>query len=230
MCVIVIKPAGVEMPSKDHLKKCWADNPDGAGFSITRKGSTETFVEKGFLTFKHFYKYLCRYVESNEDLVIMHFRWATHGYRSAGHTHPFPVAKSRSVLEKTKYTSNVVVFHNGIIKMKNQPPTWSDTMYYVGGVMAYMNPLDIDLIMRHTKGSRMCIVQDGKPILLGDGWKEDEGLFYSNLGWKNSKRKIVTYGGVNTGSTFAEMSDEEHEANLRSILRKSGEVKKPYEN
>lgn len=229
MCVIVLKPAGIELPSKDMIKKYWVDNPDGAGFSVTPKGSSLTHVEKGFLTLKHFYKYLGRSVNSIDDLVVLHFRWATHGYRSAGHTHPFPVSKLRAKLEQLKYDADTVVFHNGIIKMKNQPKTWSDTMFYVGGVLAYADKLDMKKIAVQTKGSRICIIQDGKPALLGDGWKEKDGLWYSNLSWENSKRSMVYYSGGS--SVFQEMSDDEWNVHLRNIAKKSMDnpVKKPYE-
>lgn len=233
MCVIAIKPKGVALPSKDLLKKMWSDNPDGAGFSVTPKDSTETFVEKGFLTFKHFYKYLVRYTTSIDDLVVMHFRWATHGYRSAGHTHPFPVSKYKSALERLKYSSDVVIFHNGIILMKNQPPTWSDTMYYIGGVIAHMEKLDYQKIIEHTTGNRLCIIDQGVPHITGEGWAEEEGIFYSNLSWKASKRKMITYAST---SAFQEMNDAEWDLYMRSIEKGSKKltlvdtIPAPYEN
>lgn len=227
MCVIVLKPRSIELPTKELLRQCWNDNPDGAGFSVTRKGETTTYVEKGFLTFKHFYKYLGSYVKSTDDLVVMHFRWATHGYRSAGQTHPFPVSKYRNALERLKYSSDVVVFHNGVIRMKNQPKHWSDTMYYVGGVMAHMDKLDYQKIISQTKGNRLCIVENGTPHLTGDGWQEENGVWYSNLSWKNSKRKMITYAG---GSAFQEMTDEEWDQYVKGISKQSNDpLPKPYE-
>jgi hypothetical protein len=229
MCVIIVKPRGIEMPSKDLLEKCWAENSHGAGFSVSREGATQTMVEKGFLTFKTFYSYLYKYVQSKEDLVAMHFRWATHGYRSAEHTHPFPISKHKSVLEQTKYTTSAVVFHNGIILLKKQPKTWSDTMYYVGGVLAYMNPIDTDKIIKQTKGSRICLIQDGVASMLGDGWEKEGDLWFSNLHWKVSKRRLVTYPAE---SAFSGMSDADWNKRMRRIDRfsRTSQLKKPYEN
>lgn len=32
MCIIVCKPEGAAMPSTDTLRRCFEENPDGAGF------------------------------------------------------------------------------------------------------------------------------------------------------------------------------------------------------
>lgn len=209
MCVIVIKPRGLALPEKELMKKCWADNPDGGGFAIVRKDDTIATVEKGFMTFKSFYHYLTKYDIDNDDLVVLHFRYATHGYKSAGQTHPFPVSKYLSKLEELQFKSDTVVFHNGIIKMKDQIKGWSDTMQYVGGVMSYMQPLDFNKITEQTKGNRLCIVHDGKVTLTGEGWEKEDGYIYSNLSWKTGKRRVAYYAG--TGSVFQEMTDAEWE-------------------
>ena len=224
MCVIIVKPYGIELPSKELLQKCWTENPHGAGFSVTRSGATMSSVEKGFLTFKHFYHFLTRYVTSKDDLVVMHFRWATHGYMSSGHTHPFPVSRYRSELEKLIYKTNIVVFHNGVIRMKRQPFNWSDTMFYIGGILAHMPTLDVQKIAEQTKGSRLCIVNDGIPTLIGEGWKEDDGCMYSNLDWKESKRKLIYYTGCKSAVT--EMSEKEWD----DFVKKHSINNSKYEN
>lgn len=226
MCVIVIKTAGVEVPSDDILKKCWNDNPHGTGFSITRAGSTVTNVEKGFLTYRQFSKYLKEAKPTKDDLLILHFRWASHGVRSAGQTHPFPVSKSRQALETLKYKADTVIFHNGIIRMKDQKALWSDTMHYIGGVVAYMRTLDMDRIAKETKGSRICIVKDGWPYILGDGWKEKDGIYYSNMTWDKTS--------TGRDSIFSELTDAEWNNYLRKVIKHAKNVDdpipRPYEN
>ena len=80
MCVIVIKPAGHDLPSKSELRKAYEHNSDGCGFV------SETATYKS-LDFEDFYGHL-RKVSRDENCII-HFRWATHGSVCVRNCHPF---------------------------------------------------------------------------------------------------------------------------------------------
>ena len=47
MCIIVVKPAMVEMPKMEILKRCFENNNDGAGFAY-RLPDSEVHYQKGF--------------------------------------------------------------------------------------------------------------------------------------------------------------------------------------
>lgn len=209
MCVIIVKPRGLDLPDKEILKKCWADNPHGAGFAFVRNIENKITVEKGFMTFNSFYNDLMYHNIQKEDLAVIHFRHATHGFISPGQTHPFPISRYISALEQLQYTEDIVVFHNGIIKNKFQISGFSDTMQYISDVLVNMQPIDFNKIVVQTKGNRLCIIKDGVAILTGEGWVEEDGYMFSNLGWKIENRRIVYYSG--TGSKFQEMTEEEWE-------------------
>ena len=38
MCVALVKNKDIDLPSKDVLKVCFKNNPDGAGFAYCRNG------------------------------------------------------------------------------------------------------------------------------------------------------------------------------------------------
>lgn len=41
MCIIVYKPEGATMPSTDTLRRCFEENPDGAGFMWPERGRVQ---------------------------------------------------------------------------------------------------------------------------------------------------------------------------------------------
>lgn len=80
MCVIIIKPAGKQLPTDYELRQAHAHNPHGCGFvskTCNYKGMNfETFLEK------------IHEVPVNENCII-HFRLATHGSKCKANCHPF---------------------------------------------------------------------------------------------------------------------------------------------
>ena len=80
MCVIIYKPAGVDIPSQALLSKAQRANPHGCGLC------SPTAIYKG-LSFNSFMKVLKK-VPKEEPLLI-HFRLATHGSIKLSNCHPF---------------------------------------------------------------------------------------------------------------------------------------------
>lgn len=80
MCVIIYKPAGVEIPSKALLDRAQSMNPHGCGFC----SPTQSY--KG-LSYNQFLKKI-KSVNKDEPLLI-HFRLATHGSIKNSNCHPF---------------------------------------------------------------------------------------------------------------------------------------------
>ena len=65
MCIIVAKPKGQDVPSKEILKQCFTKNPDGAGMmypvkvkdgkvlEITEEGGESSiYIDNGFMDFE----------------------------------------------------------------------------------------------------------------------------------------------------------------------------------
>ena len=80
MCVIIIKPAGQQLPSDSELRQAHARNPHGCGFV------SKTHHYKG-MNFETFLKYIHK-VPVSENCII-HFRLATHGSKCKANCHPF---------------------------------------------------------------------------------------------------------------------------------------------
>lgn len=136
MCIAVIKPKGVKMPNQPTLKNCFTSNPHGAGFMYSN--GEELVIKKGFMTFKDFYDALINENISDDKLVFLHFRIATHGLKDGGNTHPFPVTTNVQELRSVQsHFNGYGMIHNGVIhydvkKFYQYDPTGviSDTMLF----------------------------------------------------------------------------------------------------
>lgn len=196
MCIIVIKPAGTTLPSATTLETCWEDNPDGAGIMYARDGAVH--IEKGFMKLKSL-KSRLRTLEKEIDIpnttMILHFRIGTSGGKSPANTHPFPVSKSLDDLTKVVTTCDMAVAHNGIISIPIRSKNISDTMEYVLSQLSLLReiapnfcelPTAMELIENQTTYSKLVFLTgDGRYFTTGK-YVEDEGLLYSNYGYKLS--------------------------------------------
>jgi len=191
MCIIVIKPAGAKFPSKSILKECFDNNPDGAGFMFPYRGKVEIF--KGYMRFKKFYRALNVFDQDISFPVIYHFRIATTGKVNADNTHPFPISKVSTDLCQWYSVTDLAVCHNGILPIKPYK-SLSDTQTFILDMLAGLKkdiinkrPAVMELIELAVRGSRLAFMTGtGEVIKFGSGWIEDQGLIYSNDGYKPS--------------------------------------------
>lgn len=129
MCVITYKPAGVKMPSKSILKKCFDKNPDGAGYMLPL--NDKVVIRKGFMNFDAFYKDIKSTIAKNgidsvKTPIVMHFRISTQGGIQAGLCHPYPICRDYKEMRKLENASDMALCHNGIIS------GCSESEYYGG--------------------------------------------------------------------------------------------------
>lgn len=207
MCIIVVKPSGIDMP---ELKHCWDNNPDGAGFMFASKG--KVVVRKGFMKYEHLMKEL-KNIENVKDLtMVLHFRIKTHGEVSPQLTHPFVVSTNKDVELATRARVKRAFVHNGIItgmgyQMKND----SDTSVFVRNYLAPLF-LKMDDGYRLTYGEKklMETILDSKGVLMYEDGTYDmfgaftfsDGCMYSN---SNYEEISYTYGkGKSYGAPYYE--------------------------
>ena len=81
MCIIIVKPANVQLPNYVTLCRCAEINPDGFGFAIPGEKPNKT------LKFEMFINEISKVDESLP--MIIHFRKATHGSIKKANCHPF---------------------------------------------------------------------------------------------------------------------------------------------
>lgn len=164
MCVIIIKPAGVELPSRQELLKAWMCHPHGFGFATPTKRFRTT-------VFSTFYKRL-QSVSVDEPCII-HLRYATHGSQKTSNCHPFK-------------KDGIVFAHNGILSITPKgDKTDSETCF-----LEYLEPVakeygihsdELRYAVRHViGGSKFAFMQGDDWVTFGD-FSKYEGRLYSNL-------------------------------------------------
>lgn len=178
MCVIIVCPKGVDLPSKNILDKARSFNRDGFGF-VSESDYFRT------MDFNAFYKRLKRR-NKNENLII-HMRYATHGSVKVENCHPF-------------YDNGVYFAHNGILNVGPiKDMTDSETAFKteISDYMAmygYNSDSFDDSCRELAGGSKFAFMNDGKIKLIGTYYEVD-GVYYSNLRFMmqlyDNKPKVV---------------------------------------
>lgn len=167
MCVIIIKPAGVKMPSNNTLRNAYLANPHGCGFASTNH------VFKS-LNYAAFIDHLAAVDDS--EACIIHFRLATHGSIKRSNCHPF-------------VKNDVYFAHNGILDI--QPigdKTDSETAfikYIYPTIKNYgLNSAEVDYVINRMIGfSKFAIMRSGSREVKTYGCfiEQPDGCLYSNL-------------------------------------------------
>lgn len=167
MCIIIIKPAGAEMPAKDILRRCESRNHDGYGFA-TKKGVFKTLDRDEFEA--------ALGQVSPEEPCIIHCRWATHGSVKTANCHPFRDEKS-----------GVSFAHNGILPIRPKGDMTDSETAFNQYIRPVLRKHDLrsdevrDAVNNIVGSSRFAFIdKDGKIDFYGQFYKIGDCL-YSNL-------------------------------------------------
>jgi predicted glutamine amidotransferase len=230
MCIIAIKPAGVEMPAMKTIENCWHNNPDGAGIMYAVGGTVH--IEKGFMTlgdFRAALKRLENSIDTTSAPIVLHCRITTHGGTSPGNTHPFPVTEKLPLLQMTKSKAPLAVAHNGIIDIKPSKRDISDTMEYVMAQLAplyqlkrgfYKETSGKKLIYNAIKSKMVFLDGNGRIETVGDFIAGEDGLMYSN----NSYKARTVYYKWDLWDYGAEWYESEHGKYLSWLTEEDGYI------
>ncbi len=115
MCLMITKPAGVSI-KKEHLEKAFDNNSHGAGFALATGSKVKTI--KPFFKFDDFYREYSAYEKLGVPMLI-HFRLATHGSKTAANTHPHQICRT------------LAMAHNGVISKVKVQGDESDTRAFI---------------------------------------------------------------------------------------------------
>jgi hypothetical protein len=215
MCIIIVKNAGVEMPTLDVLENCWNANPDGMGFMHATGGVV--FGEKYF-ELDDMYNDL-RKVPKERPCVI-HFRWATHGSTEIDAAHPFPISRKVSDVRSIVWTSDIGCAHNGVIpgfgSKTQKSGILSDTQDFIVNVLSrkrirenLFSQNTIDTITEITKSKWAFLNEKGEVEVVGKFF-EDEGLLFSNLDYTDELFGWKKYDFPGISSAYSSMSHDFH--------------------
>lgn len=199
MCIIACKPSGVAMPDIKTLRHCWEGNNDGAGISYWKVGMDKVEIIKGFMKFNKLRQAVNDLNFTQEDIVVIHFRYATHGLVDGGNTHPFPLSAKIEELRSCQWQGECAISHNGVFGSMPCHETLSDTQKFISGIMcneAIINNLDNKAVQELLGGycgssSKLAILRPGKLLMIGH-FIEDKGLFYSNHDYKPIMKNVWT--------------------------------------
>lgn len=201
------------MPNKKTLKKCWENNRDGAGYMFPSEDNV--VIKKGFMKWDEFYKSLMADLKRYGEFTpfVLHFRIQTQGGVNKECTHPFPLSDNMEHLKKLRVKTDIGVAHNGIIDLttvgyKTQV-TYSDTMKFITDYLSliiqdrtYHNNPDTLLLIERLIDSKMAIMDgSGHTELIGEFIKDD-GCYYSNGYYKESRYKWAKTTTQPTTTTY----------------------------
>lgn len=173
MCVLIVKPKGVKMPSNSILRQAYKANPHGCGFATQNK-----FFKS--LDFDLFMTELSK-VSDDEDVMI-HFRLATHGSIKRSNCHPFKA-------------NDVVFAHNGILDimpigdMTDSETAFLHIIYPAIQRYGLDSKQTEDAIYSIIGYTRFAIIQGDDVRLYGD-YQQIDGVYYSNLRFMAYRPKI----------------------------------------
>lgn len=244
MCVIAIKPIGVELPTAERLEKMWRSNADGAGVAYVYEG--KVYMEKGFMTKEDFDK---KWEELQEGfdlknmLVGIHMRVKTAGAVEPSKCHPFPVSDSDDILNSLKYEGNRVIFHNGTISNYKEFGTdvLSDSQNFIKKVLSPIQDLDADwfdnahwaTIAEKVIGkSRIVVLNEDETFrLFGEGWIHEEGdggIWYSNEFYEKERKKkvVTTYSNNYYGNSYYGNDYNHYGSNNNGSYKKMSSIMK----
>lgn len=208
MCIICLKPAGVDMPDDETIKYMFKVNPHGAGFALQGDihGDGRFIVEyhKGFMNVEDLLKALGDKSKLKDLTVAIHCRIKTSGETDAPTTHPFLISNQYADLRKLD-GKGAVLFHNGVFSGLGGliNPKSSDTQDFVVGVAnKYLakpkmpKKLSVAIVNEIIGTSRVLILYENRkfPMLRFGSWTEDNGCYYSNAGYKPTV--TTTYSGA----------------------------------
>jgi predicted glutamine amidotransferase len=205
----VYKPTTAKMPSKRTLQKCWDNNRDGAGYMFPSNGNV--VIKKGFMKFKDFYANLQNDLKRYGEFTpfVLHFRIQTQGGVNPQYTHPFPLSADMDDLKKLRVKTDIGIAHNGIIDLTSslysKTVTYSDTMKFITDYLTliihdkdYYKDIDKLTLIERLIESKMAIMDgDGHTELIGF-FIEDNGCYYSNIYYKDSRYTKVEKTPVKT--------------------------------
>lgn len=195
MCIIVVKPKGVEFPTWKTMQNCFNNNPDGAGI-MWNGADGKVHISKGFMDYSKFRKALklIKRQLTDDSTVVMHFRIKTHGEVSKECCHPFPVEGKLDLLRELENECEFGVAHNGILSGMDTSAKKSDTMDYVMSVLYPLYKLGgknwlhdkyaRSIIENTLQGCRLAVLDGSGDMVTMGNFVEENGVLFSNGSYK----------------------------------------------
>ena len=178
MCIAIVKPLGVELPSKERLKICFDNNPHSIGIGSLYNGLNYKLISK-FTSFESFYM-IAKNKITKDHIAFIHFRYATHGEINLDNCHPFFISNTQKNVQKAP-----MLMHNGVFQLGKLENNKSDTVTLVEKMYSENLELDNELITK--SNNKIAIMKNNCEFDLYGNWiYEEDGCIYSNGSYRKS--------------------------------------------
>ena len=196
MCIIIIKPKGVELPPLEILENCFNYNRDGAGYAYYSSSSNNknVHIRKGYMNFNSLMQSINTVDNIPDTTMIIHFRISTSGKVDKGNCHPYPINSKGNMLRQKKVDCKMAMAHNGILSnYTNYDSQLNDTQLFIQNTVSllYMakgqkmfndNHINTSLdILR--ENSRLAFMDNQGRVHKYGEWECDCGCFFSNTSY-----------------------------------------------
>jgi hypothetical protein len=188
MCIICVKPKNKAIPTVEYLTACFKNNPDGAGFMYPQNGKIR--VLKGFMTLESLLNALNEIPDSKKIPIVIHFRYGTHGSKSAANTHPFPISGSFNDLKLLDTEVERAIVHNGIMyQYGSKNASLSDSAFFAKLLSGLRTDRAIKrAIEAHKNYGKFAVMsadeKNGANLLRIGDFVKFNGCFWSNYGFR----------------------------------------------
>jgi predicted glutamine amidotransferase len=190
MCLIISKQSGIGLPKPEYLRSGACTNRDGLGVAYHKEGVDEVVIKKDFKDVLDLIAWIPENITVNDSLLV-HFRFATSGLKDEGNRHPFPITKNLELIRKTNLVCQEAIVHNGVFTGYNDLQTYNDTQKFIFDILAdeevrtnLKNPAIKKLIENYLHNSKIAILLHTGEILYFGDFLEEDGLQFSNRGYK----------------------------------------------
>jgi hypothetical protein len=198
MCIIAIY-TGEAKPDKKTLDRMIIKNPDGVG--VAWNDGRAVHFRKGLKDSAQVMRIYER-VKRDALAFVFHARIATSGGVSAQKCHPFPISNDERALNVTTYDgTRPCAFHNGVFPLTVEKG-FNDTQTFIKNSIYPIHDADGDglktgrfdaLLEFATRNSRFVLLYPDDIRVFGE-WEKDNGVYYSNGGFKDYGALYATRG------------------------------------
>lgn len=198
MCVIVFKPQNINLP-ESVINDCFTENPNGAGFTIIKKHN-EIITRKGFMSLDELKTALNEYGNLDSLSLVLHFRIMTSGIVNPINTHPYPITNKPDLFTQLELKDVPVIYHNGVLFGKQTSYTedidlYSDSFLLARDILSRANITGIQntlSMLASTTNNKFCYVNKHGAVYLYGTFPLTDGIYYSNMFWKNPIKRVYT--------------------------------------
>lgn len=207
MCLITVCPKGSNKNSeelKKAIKTAGVTNKDGAGFMYKRASTKKVYISKGYMSPEALLSAIEKHKLKDQDELVIHQRIGNKGAKNTFMCHPFVVAGDQdTILANHCYVNVPTMVHNGTFtKYSKTNSDFSDTYYFVEQFISnefILGLLKSDLELFKTvftdilSTNRLVFLfpNEDKPLIKLGSFTEDNGYFFSNESYKNSRYRNI---------------------------------------